>query len=202
MAVLWFLLALVAGALFAHAALPGIAPASDLWDYSQEARQLARGQGFTSQYTYPVLLAHDQPPFPVRWRMPLYALLGALLLRLGIALPAGYLYLGAIVHAFLVAATYALGARMSSPRVAAWAAAGALACPLLLDFYNPGMSQSLAAVLGLIVWILLLGEGGALAGALAGIAAAATWYLRGESILFVPVWMWVAARQGSPGPRW
>src|SRR5262245_530462 len=105
-AILWGLAALAAGLVFAHAALPGIAPASDLWGYSQEARQLARGDGFTSLYTYPVFLGQDDAPFPVRWRMPLYAVLGALLLKLGIALPAGYLYLGAVAHALLVASTF------------------------------------------------------------------------------------------------
>jgi len=194
---LWFLLALAAGILFARAAHPGIAPASDLWDYSQEARQLARGEGFTSLYTYPVFLGHDAPPFPVRWRMPLYAVLGALLLKLGVALPAGFLYLGALAHALLVALTYRLCAKLYSPRAGAWAAACALACPLLLDFYSPGMSQGPAAVLGLCVWLLLLGSGGVGAAALAGVAAAGAWYLRGESLLFVPVWLWVAAQ-----PRW
>ena len=198
-ALVWFLVALPAGLLFAHAALPGIAPASDLWDYAQEARQLARGDGFTSLYTYPVFLGQDQPPFPVRWRMPLYAVLGALLLRLGIALPAGFLYLGALAHAVLVALTYWLGARMVGTRAGAWAAACALCCPLLLDFYNPGMSQTSATVLGLGVWILLFGSGGVLAGALAGVAASGAWYLRGESVLFVPLWLWIAAR-GSERP--
>ncbi|HYR53000.1 MAG TPA: hypothetical protein VET83_10345, partial [Candidatus Dormibacteraeota bacterium] len=90
-ALVWFLLALAVGILFARAALPGIAPASDLWDYSQEARQIARGEGFTSLYTYPLFLdASSNAPFPVLWRMPLYAMLGAFLLKLGIALPAGF----------------------------------------------------------------------------------------------------------------
>src|SRR5712671_2196849 len=133
-AALWFLLALAVGVLFARAAFPGIAPASDVWDYSQEARQIARGEGFTSLYTYPIFLGHDDAPFPVRWRMPLYAVLGALLLKLGLALPAGFLYLGAVVHALLVTLTYWLGARFHSPRAGSWAAACALACPLLLDF--------------------------------------------------------------------
>ena len=194
---LWFLLALAAGILFARAAHPGIAPASDLWDYSQEARQLARGEGFTSLYTYPVFLGHDEPPFPVRWRMPLYALLGALLLKLGISLPMGFLYLGALAHALLVALTYWLCARLHSPRAGSWAAACALVCPLLLDSYSPGMSQGPAAVFDLSVWLLLLGSGGAVTAALAGVAAAAAWYLRGESFLFVPIWLWIAAR-----PRW
>src|SRR5258708_37600351 len=126
-AFLWFLLALVAGLFFAHAALPGIAPASDLWDYAQEARQLARGDGFTSLYTYPVFLGQDQPPFPVRWRMPLYAALGALLLKLGIALPAGVLYPGAGAHALLVALPVWLAGRIFSPRARSWAPTRALA---------------------------------------------------------------------------
>ena len=196
-AALWFVLALAVGTLFAHAALPGIAPASDLWDYSQESRQLARGEGFTSLYTYPVFLGQDDAPFPVRWRMPLYGVLGAILLRIGIALPAGFLYLGAVAHALLVALAFWLAARMHSPRVGAWTAACALACPLLLDFYNPGMSQAPAAVLGLLVWILLLGRGGAWKTTLAAIAAAGAWYLRGETLLFVPVWLWVAARSSG-----
>jgi hypothetical protein len=206
--VLWFLLALVAGALFAHAALPRIAPASDLWDYSQEARQIARAEGFTSLYTYPVLLGADNPPFPVRWRMPLYAVLGALLLKLGIALPGGFLYLAAVARALLVALTHRLGARLHSPLVGAWAAACALVCPLLLDFYNPGMSQVHAAALDLIAWMLVLGSGGALAAGLAALAAAGAWYLRGETLLFVPLWLWVAARPWSraqgerPRTRW
>src|SRR6266850_3522939 len=101
-AVLWFLLALAAGVLFAHAAIPGIAPASDLWDHSQAARQIARDEGFTSLYTYPLFLGQDSAPFPIRWRMPLYAFLGALMLKLGIALPGGFLYLGAVAHGLLV----------------------------------------------------------------------------------------------------
>jgi hypothetical protein len=198
---LWFLFALAVGTVFARAALPGIAPASDLWDYSQEARQIARGEGFTSLYTYPVHLGHEEPPFPVLWRMPLYAVLGALLLKLGVALPAGFLYLGAVAHALLVALTYRLGAKLDSARAGSWAAACALACPLLLDFYNPGMSQAPAAVLGLAVWLLLLGPGGVLAAAIAAVAAAGAWYLRGESVLFVPIWLWVAARGETNATR-
>ena len=200
---LWFLLALGAGILFARAALPGIAPHNDLWDYSQEARQIARGEGFTSLYTYPVSLGDTRPPFPVLWRMPLYAALGALLLRLGVSLPAGFLYLGAVAHALLVALTFLLGAKLHSTRAGLWAAACALACPLLLDFYNPGMSQAPAAVLGLLVWILLLGSGGALAAAIAAVVAAAAWYLRAESLLFVPLWLWIAITpSGNTSPRW
>ena len=204
MALLWFLLALAAGILFARAALPGIAPASDLWDYSQEARQIARGEGFTTLYTYPLFLdGSSNAPFPVLWRMPLYALLGAFLLKLGIALPGGFLYLGAFAHALLVAVTYLLGARIHSSRAGSWAAACALACPILLDFYNPGMSQAPATVLAVTVWVLLLRSGGALSAVLAALAAAGAWYLRGESLLMVPIWLWVAAR-GPEGraPRW
>ncbi len=199
-----FVLALAAGIVFARAALPGVAPASDLWDYSQEARQIARGEGFNSLYTYPLFLdASSNAPFPVLWRMPLYALLGAFLLRLGIALPAGFLYIGALGHALLVTLTYVLGAKIHSPRAGFWAATCALACPLLLDFYNPGMSQAPATVLALVVWLLLLGSAGTFSAVLAALAAAGAWYLRGESLLMVPVWLWIAARgAGGGSPRW
>ncbi len=215
-AALWALLALVAGILFAHSALPNIAPASDVWDYCQESRQIVRGEGFTSLYTYPVFLGSVGPPFPVLWRIPLYAALGALLLRLGVALPAGFLYLGAFAHALLVGLTYRLAAKLHSARAAAWAAACALACPLLLDAHNPGLSQVPAAVLDISVWLILLGSRGRVAAALAAVPAAAAWYLRGESLLFVPLWLWMASRpmdsvrsrssEGVPAPpnadRW
>jgi len=200
---LWFLLALAAGILFARAAQPGISPASDLWDHAQSARQIARGEGFTSLYTYPLFLGQDDAPFPVRWRMPLYALIGALLLKLGVALPGGFLYLDAVAHGLLVALTYRLGAKLHSPRAGSWAAACVLASPLLLNFYNPGMSQAPAAVLDLVVWILVLGPGGVLAAGLAAVAAAGAWHLRIESLLFVPIWLWAAARRDSGGSwRW
>jgi hypothetical protein len=65
------------------------------------------------------------------------------------------------------------------------------------------MSQAPAAVLDLIVWILLLGPGGVLAAGLAAVAAAGAWHLRIESLLFVPIWLWVAARRESGGAwRW
>ncbi len=199
----WAILALAIGVLFAAAVLPGIAPTSDLWDHSQQARQIVRGEGFTSLYTYPLYLGHDDPPFPVRWRMPLYAVLGALLLKLGIGLPAGFLYLGAVAHALLVALTYRLGTQLHSARAGSWAAACALACPLLLNPYNPGMSQAPAAVLGLTVWLLLLGSRGVVAAAIAAVAAAGVWYFRLESLLFVPIWLWVAIRRGptAAGPE-
>jgi hypothetical protein len=193
----WTLAALVVGALFTASIRHQIAPQSDLWDYSQEARQFARGEGFTSLYTYPVLLRPgEEPPFPVRWRFPLYAAIGAGLLRLGVPLPAGYLWLGALIHALLVALTFLLAWRLSG-RVAAGSIAAAcmLICPLLLDPYNPGMSQTLAAALGIGVWLLLYAEGGVGRALIAAIVAAAAWYLRGESLLFVPLWLW-AARTG------
>lgn len=215
------LVGLGAGILFAASARGRIAPQSDLWDYAQEARQIARGEGFTSLYTYPVhLRPGDTPPFPVRWRLPLYAILGAGMIRAGVALPDGFLLLGAITHAVLVALIALLAMRLAGglgagggtaagPLLAgpadagtpgATAAAGAIAaacavlCPLFLDSYNPGMSQTLAAVLGLSVWLVALRGGGWAGTILAAMAAAAAWYLRGESVLFAPLWAWAIAR--------
>ena len=129
-AVVWALAALLLGSVFAAAMLPRIGPSSDLWDYSQEARQLARGDGFTSLYTYPSVLGHDQPQFPVRWRMPLFAAIGAGFLRLGMSLPAGFLILGAFAHALTVGLACYLAARLRSPSAGTIAAVIALACPL------------------------------------------------------------------------
>ncbi len=200
-AALWGLLGLAAGILFAAAALPTIAPSSDLWEYAQEARQIARGEGFTSLYTYPVFLGREGPPYPVLWRMPLYPALGALLLQLGVPLPAGFLHLGALAHALLVGLTYWLGARLHSSRAGSIAAACAVACPLFLDAHNPGLSQTHAAALGLAVWALLLSSRGRVGAALSALPAAAAWYLRAESMIFVPVWLWTAALPEQDGPR-
>jgi hypothetical protein len=74
----------------------------------------------------------------------------------------------------------------------------------MLDFYSPGMSQAPAAVFDLCVWLVLLGTGGAVTAGFAGVAAAGAWYLRGESLLFIPIWLWIAARprSGAGEPRW
>jgi hypothetical protein len=192
----WAILAAILAAVFALATYPNIPPASDLWDYSQEARQLGRGEGFTSLYTYPVHLGQDEPPFPVRWRMPLYAGLGAALWWLDVPLPAGYFVLAVVVHAILVALIFLLTAHLHSVWAASIAAAAAIASPLLLDPYSAGLSQAPAAALGVGVWLLLL-RGKALVSALAASAlAAAAWYLRSESLVMVPLWIWAAARGG------
>src|SRR5690242_5756889 len=90
----WGVGALLVGLAYLSLAHPSIAPQSDLWDYAQEARQITRGAGFTSLYTYPVHLDQSGPPFQVSWRMPLYAAIGAALLRGGVALPSGFLVIG------------------------------------------------------------------------------------------------------------
>jgi hypothetical protein len=81
------------------------------------------------------------------------------------------------------------------------AAACALLCPLFLDSYNPGMSQTLAAALGLGVWLIALGGASWGGTFLAAMAAAAAWYLRGESVLFAPLWAWAIARAPGRGGK-
>lgn len=196
-AILWGLAALALALLFTVATFRSIPPSSDLWDYSQEARQLARGEGFTSLYTYPAQLrANDQPPFPVRWRMPLYAVRGAMTLKAGVSLPLGYLLAVAQTHAILVALVFLLGAHLASPRAGAIAAATTMASPILLDSFSPGMSQVPAAALAVLVWLLLLRWRGAATALIAGVAAAAAWHLRAETVLMVPLWIFAAARSG------
>ncbi len=197
-AILWGLGAFALALLFTVAVFRNISPASDLWDYSQEARQLARGQGFTSLYTYPTHLGPgDEPPFPVRWRQPLYAARGAMVLNMGATLPLGYLLIVVVAHAALVGFVFLLGAHLASSRAGAIAAAAALACPLFLDAFNPGMSQLPVATLSLATWLLLLRWRGMGTALLAAFLAAIAWYLRGESILMAPLWVWIAGR-GKP----
>ncbi len=212
------LVALAVGFLFAASVRDRIAPQSDLWDYAQEARQMARGEGFTSLYTYPVHLhSGEAPPFPVRWRLPLYAVLGAAMLRAGVPLPGGFLYLGAVTHALLVALIALLAMRLvggvgaagggvagggaaggNAAAAGGIAAASAILCPLFLDPYNPGMSQTLAAALGVVVWLIALAARGWRGAVLAAVAAAAAWYLRAESLLMAPLWAWALARASGP----
>ncbi len=201
-AILWGIAALTVALLFTAAIYRSIAPASDLWDYSQEARQIARGEGFTSLYTYPTHLGpEDRPPFPVRWRMPLYAARGAMVLATGAPLPLGYLLVVAQSHAALVAFVFLLGAHLSSRRAGHIAAAAALACPLFLDAYSPGMSQVPVAALSLLVWLLVLRWKGMATALLAAVVAAAAWYLRGESLIMAPLWALGAAGFWSAGRR-
>ncbi|HET9250658.1 MAG TPA: hypothetical protein VFP58_00905, partial [Candidatus Eisenbacteria bacterium] len=195
-AAMWALLAALLATVFTLATYPNIPPASDLWDYSQEARQLGRGEGFTSLYTYPVHLGQDEPPFPVRWRMPLYAALGAGLWWLGVPLPAGYFLIAILAHAILVALVFLLTAHLHSVWAASLAAAAAIASPLLLDPYSAGLSQVPAAALGVGVWLLLLRGRGSVSAVAAAVLAATAWYLRSESLVMAPLWIWAAARGG------
>ncbi len=198
MAAAWAIFAAAAALVFALGTISQVSPASDVWDYAQEARQLHRGEGFTSLYTYPTHLGSEPPPFPVRWRMPLYAALGAVLLKLGVPLPAGFFAIGVVSHALLVALVFLLGTHLHSARAGAIAAAAAIASPLLLDPYAAALSQIPTAALAMGVWLLLLRGKGVLTAVSGAALAAACWYMRGEALLMVPVWIWVAARGSRP----
>ena len=197
-AALWSLLALALATVFAYVTYFRIPPASDVWDYAQEARQLARGQGFTSLYTYPTHLGAKPAPFPVRWRMPLYAAIGASFLAVGIPLPLGFFVVAVLAHAVLVGLVFLLASHLHSPRAGVLAAAFAIASPILLDPFSAGLSQVPAAALGAGIWLLLLRYARPSSAAAAGFLAAAAWYLRGETIVMLPLWFACAAR----GRRW
>ena len=201
LALAWALLAIAIASLHAAITVRQIPPASDLWDYSQEARQIFRSQGFTSLYTYPTLLGErEHPPFPVRWRMPLFAWRGSLMLRSGIALPEGYFAIAVVSHGLIVFLVFLLGAHFHSARAGAIAAAAAIASPLLLDSFNPALSQTPVAAMGLIVWILLLRGRGWGTAFVAGLIAAIMWYARAEALLFLPLWVVAAGQGAAAGP--
>ena len=194
----WSLLALALALAFAFVTYSRVPPSSDVWDYAQEARQLARGQGFTSLYTYPTHLGTEPAPFPVRWRMPLYAAIGAAFLGLGVSLPLGFFIVAVLAHAALVGLVFLLASHLHSPRAGVLAAAFAIASPILLDPFSAGLSQVPTAALGAAIWLLLLRYARPSSAALAGLLAAAAWYLRGETIVMLPLWFACAAR----GRRW
>lgn len=199
-ALLWALLALALASLHSVVTIRQISPSSDLWDYAQQARQISRDEGFTSLYTYPTLLgAEESPPYPVRWRMPLFSWRGAMFLKSGVPLPDGYFIVSTIAQGLLVGLVFLLGAHFHSARAGAVAAAAAVACPLLLDSYNPAMSQVPAAAMGVLIWLLLLRGKGIATAVAAGVLAAATWYVRAESLLFAPLWVVAAWRGPSQG---
>lgn len=197
----WFLAALSAGVLYLAVLRPTFPPGSDVWDYSQEARQIAGGHGFTSLYTYPVHLTLEGPPFPVLWRMPLYAVLGATLLRAGVDLPFGFLLIGILAHAAIVLLVFLIARSLLSGLAGCVSAAVLLVSPLLLDPYDPGLSQVPAAALATLTWYLLLCRRGRVVAVTAAVSAAAAWYLRGEAALMVPLWVGAALFAGAGAAR-
>ncbi len=59
-----------------------INPFSDIWDYAQQARELYRGHGFTSLFTYPIVLPYTQDGlFYNLWRPPVYPYMVSLIFR-------------------------------------------------------------------------------------------------------------------------
>ncbi|MGE5176861.1 MAG: hypothetical protein ACM3JJ_10855 [Hyphomicrobiales bacterium] len=198
-AILWGLAALALSLVFAAVTYRSVSPTNDLWDYAQEARQIARGEGFTSLYTYPVHLGPDETaPFPVRWRMPGYAARGALGIRMGFDPTKLFFMIAIQAHVALVVLVFLLGAHFGGPRAGSIAAAAALATPLLLDAYSVGLNQTPAAALAVLAWLLLIRGNRARSAVLAAFPAAAAWYLRGEAVLMAPVWIWAAWRPRSP----
>ncbi|HSQ60552.1 MAG TPA: hypothetical protein VLT84_08990 [Acidobacteriota bacterium] len=199
----WAALAGALAVLYSVLTFPHLSPANDVWDYAQQARQIARGEGFTSLYTYPTLLgAGETPPYPVRWRMPLYSWRGAMMISSGTPMPGGFLALGVFAQALLVFLVVLLAAHVHSVRAGYLAGAAAAACPLLLDPYHPGLSQLPVAAFGLAIWLLLMRRRGIPTALAAGLIAPAIWYTRAESLLFVPLWAWAAWRgAGDRAPR-
>ncbi len=59
-------------------------PLGDIWDYAQQGRQLVRGEGFSSQFTYPILMKQDagHVPYSNLWRPPGYPWLASMAFRI------------------------------------------------------------------------------------------------------------------------
>jgi hypothetical protein len=191
---------------------------SDTWDYLQEGRELYRGNGFTSLFTYPPHLPDAVDPirigsdfsgddffdpscFPVLWRQPLYPMMiaGAFAVAGG-PHPDAMLWLQGLGVVLLPLAAYFLGRRLLTPGWAALAALWTLLSPLLLAARSPLVATTwFAGFFALVVGVLLLvqrARGWILLGLLIGVAA----LLRMDTWILLPgllVMFWLSRE--TPG---
>lgn len=162
----------------------------DVWDYLSEARNLARGHGFTSRLTYPPFLPEsldesegETDAFPVLWRQPAYPLLVAGLFGLlGREDPNALLLLQALAVLLLPLAAYAFARRILTDGWAALAAFWALSTPAVIGFHEPLVATTLYVTGVCVVWSLATKPGAWMVGAALGIA----YYVRVEAVFLLP----------------
>lgn len=183
----------------------------DAHDYAQMGRQLARGEGFTSQQSFPFLLGWlaerglaTEPPWPnlTRFPLPILAIAGSMVAvgpgHLGAVLP-GCVYLAATA-----ALVFLLGNRLFGPWAGVAAAGAAFLTPGQIEYSVYGLTQTGASFFLVAAALALLAvqagqprrPGPALLlGALLGLAA----LQRTNLVLLVPAAVLALAR--SPGRR-
>jgi len=180
---------------------------ADTWDYLQLGRQLERGQGFTTLFSYvPFLPASTTgPPFPLYWRQPGYPVLVAAAFAVaGGPHPNAFLVLQGLSVLLLGCAALALARAVVGPGWAWLAAFWTLSSVLVLGVREPLVTTALfgGVLAGLAAAVLRARRIPAVLGT--GALLGAAYLLRQETGLLVPgllVMRWMARSDASRGRR-
>lgn len=178
---------------------------NDAMDYAGIARNVARGQGFISQYLTPLSLAHHGVPQPDMWRAPLWPLaLAGFQLLFGFtdeasAIGTGFFFIAAAPLVFLLARQW-FGTLVAAGSVLVYTLT-----PKLLYFSISGMTEPLAiflmslSILAVSAKSLKNNKGDWLAGITLGL-----FYLaRYNALVFLPFFLlyrWFYRREGFLPP--
>ena len=150
---LW--LAMLAFVLYLPPALSVIQLNADVVEHVDIARRLAAGQGYQLGIKGYFIGAPEVVHNGLEERSPLYPLLGAGLLRLGLGLPA-FQVLNAALAAGCVALVCLIGSELFGRRTGLLAGLLAAASPPVLIFMVPPMTEALALCLTLLAtWLLV-----------------------------------------------
>lgn len=178
---------------------------NDAMDYAGIARNVARGQGFISQYLTPLSLAHHGVPQPDMWRAPLWPLaLAGFQKALGFtdeasALGAGFFFVAASPLIFLLARQW-FGSLVAAGSVLVYSLT-----PKLLYFSISGMTEPLAVFLMALALLLASARGlrNRRGDWLSGIALGLFYLARYNALVFLPFFLayrWFCRREGIRPP--
>ncbi len=189
----WFVLAFTVAAtvifafLFTHK-FEGLR-SNDQADYCQIARNLHRGEGFTTKAIKPLELAFDVrlEHHPDYWRPPLYPLMICLAYSLaGVKESAGVLVSG-FFFILLAPAMYLFGRRVSGRSVGVAAAALVIFLPQMWNYSLHALTEmSFAFLLALLLYALYVGANPFVTGLVFGLC-----YLhRYNALVYLPAVLW------------
>ncbi len=178
---------------------------NDAMDYAGIARNVARGQGFISQYVTPLSLAHHGVPQPDMWRAPLWPLfLAGFQLLFGFtdeasAIGTGFFFIAASPLVFLLARQW-FGSLVAAGSVLVYTLT-----PELLRFSISGMTEPLAVFMMALTVLLVSAPGlkNRPGDWLAGLALGLFYLARYNALVFLPLFLlyrWLYRGEGFLPP--
>ncbi|MFZ5596415.1 MAG: ArnT family glycosyltransferase [Bacillota bacterium] len=178
---------------------------NDAMDYAGIARNVARGQGFISQYLTPLGLAHYGVPQPDMWRAPLWPLALAGFQKIfgfideASALGTGFFFIAASPLVFLLARQW-FGVLAAAGSVLVYTLT-----PELLRCSISGMTESMAVFLMLLVILPASARGlkNTAGDWLSGAALGLFYLARYNALLFLPfflIYRWIYRKAGVRPP--